>query len=433
MFNRVKNTIRNRHKRANRLEYDALETRKLCAADLTPAIIDAPTSAGPGALISVYADVDNIGTSASGTYRIDFRISNNTAIDNSDRLLKTVFRNSIAAGGDARWYEQITMPTDIAAGDHYVGAVVDPLNSIPEIREYNNSRADTNRLAYYATELSGQVKHPINNVWHSVKIRPISAGSNIVADRATWIVIHGRNSSPDSSSISQLAGRIEGYQAGDQVLTLDWRNAAASGAVGGAGEDFIKPVASWASTALSAYGFIGSRLNLVGHSWGSYVAAETAESFVEVNSILAIDPATNYPGGSYDPEQSGEVNFARNSRFSWAFFESGGDIFGSSITPLTADESIVITGSNHSASANVVASLISLGSANPVGSHFQLSRLLFAIPNSSWSKNRYNNAGTRTDYGGWYEAVIAATTNGLGVNSLRYFDAVTFTERVRYA
>lgn len=59
---------------------------------------------------------------------------------------------------------------------------------------------------------------------------------------------------------------------------------------------------------------------------------------------MALSPAADYPGGSYNPTAANEVNFARNSKYSWAFYASG-DFYGSSTTAQTADESFVVTAS----------------------------------------------------------------------------------------
>ena len=91
------------------------------------------------------------------------------------------------------------------------------------------------------------------------------------------------------------------------------------------------------------YGFRTNDLNLVGHSWGSYVADELAEGIplnAGVNVIVALDPASNTVGLSYDPND-GTVNFRAHSRFALAFHSS--DTFGSWVTPKTADEAFEVS------------------------------------------------------------------------------------------
>ncbi len=128
-------------------------------------------------------------------------------------------------------------------------------------------------------------------------------------------------------------------------MTLDWSAIAALSI--GTTENQIKPVAEWASTVLSTYGFSGGMLNLVGHSFGAYVAAEMSERIdvgIGVNTIVGLDPAADFPFG-YNPVS--EVNFAANSQFSWTFTDADG-FFGNATTPGTADEAITVRESTHS-------------------------------------------------------------------------------------
>jgi uncharacterized delta-60 repeat protein len=130
-----------------------------------------------------------------------------------------------------------------------------------------------------------------------VSIRPFDAGRNLVIDpnKTTWIVIHGRASAPDAEPISRLASVIDGRPSCDQVLVLDWQAGAYVHPIGYltnfTGEDWIQPVAVWAAEELRRVGFssLGRnlRLNLIGHSWGSYVADETAERILS-GSALAL-------------------------------------------------------------------------------------------------------------------------------------------------
>jgi len=82
-------------------------------------------------------------------------------------------------------------------------------------------------------------------------------------------------------------------------------------------------------------------LNLLGYSWGAYVADELAEEVVSrqsqgVNAILLLDPATDVPFNAYNPNNAATVNFAAHSGFSWAFRSGGFE--GSATSPKTAHE-----------------------------------------------------------------------------------------------
>ena len=192
----------------------------------------------------------------------------------------------------------------------------------------------------------------------------------------TWIVIHGRNSSRTTENIADVAASIAETRSNDQVLTLDWSGAASYfGWAGFGGEDAIQNVGTWAAAALQDKGFVGTNLNLVGHSWGSYVADELAERIPGgVDTITALDAAENVPGG-YSPETPGEIDFSRDSLFSWAFHSDG--IAGSNVTPPTSDEAFIVTNSNHGNVVFLLAYML-LHPTDVVGQYFLLNYLLLA-------------------------------------------------------
>jgi pimeloyl-ACP methyl ester carboxylesterase len=263
----------------------------------------------------------------------------------------------------------------------------------------------------------------------SVALRPSQGGGTpIFDDRPTWIVIHGRNSSPSVNYLVGLSAAIDGYSASDQVLVLDWSAAAASGWIGGAGENYIIPVGTWMAEKLTSYGLTPDELNLVGHSWGAYVAAETAErvpptgGVSQVNSIVALDPAIDYPGGSYNPTSTDQVNFARNSQISWAFYAYGGS-WGSATLAATADEAIVVKGSDHTKLVNVFTDVVSLIVAN-----LQVARLLTPALNTTWALNRYTSSGSKAS--GPFEGVIDAASGGTSLKTFRYVASATLLEVV---
>jgi pimeloyl-ACP methyl ester carboxylesterase len=409
-----------------RLQCEQLESRYALFADLVPALVDLPDRVAIGAGVSVSVDVDNTGNKYSGSYVVEFRLSTDATITRTDRLIASVTRPTIAAGSDSRWTQALTIPADLAPGTYTLGIVVDPLNKIRENSEANNTRGDSQSSLLFRNSLTGSVTYGTST--KSVSLRPLDVGAELYNDRDTWIVIHGRNSSPASTGVAQIAAAIEAEYADDQVVMLDWSAAAASGLFSGSGENFIKPVAAWAATALVGYGFLAEDINVVGHSWGAYVAAELGEQLTEVNSIIALDPATDFPGGSYNPEATvsgvAEVDFARNSTYSWAFFESANDIYGSAKTSATADESFVVRNSDHSKLVQVVANIFSQDiGTSLLAAQFDLQRLLTGSTNALWATNQFNTSGSRAS--GPYEAVIYAASGGITAQSLTYVDVVS--------
>jgi len=135
-----------------------------------------------------------------------------------------------------------------------------------------------------------------------------------IENKPTWIVIHGWNNSYHDSD--DLAKAIDGYQEGDQVLTLDWQEGSMTGFISvptiitgltnlvsgistGTTEvaealykasSWIKPVADATTQILTSWGISREKINLVGHSFGSYVAYEISKNLDRVNNLVALDP-----------------------------------------------------------------------------------------------------------------------------------------------
>ncbi len=88
--------------------------------------------------VSVNAVVDNPTLVASGNFDVKFYLSTDEEFTASDSLLTTVNRNSIVAGGHQSWTQSLTLPKTLAAGDYFIGVVLDPANKIIETDESNN-------------------------------------------------------------------------------------------------------------------------------------------------------------------------------------------------------------------------------------------------------------------------------------------------------
>jgi pimeloyl-ACP methyl ester carboxylesterase len=393
--------------------------------------------AAAGQSLAVSAQVQNIGDAPSGAYTVEYRLSTDNVITTADPLLATSQQTALAAGATANLSRSVTVPAATAKGVYYVGIrlVASDANAA------NNTAVDAATTAVYLTSLTGTVTY--GGSTKSVAIRPHQGGGTpIFDDRPTWIVIHGRNSSPGVSYLAGLSAAIDGYSAADQLLVLDWSAAAASGWIGGAGENYIIPVGTWMAGKLASYGLTPDELNLVGHSWGAYVAAETAErvpapvgTTPQVNSIVALDPAADYPGGSYNPTSSGQINFARNAKISWALFATGG-AYGSATTAATAHESIVVKGSDHTKLVNVFTDVVRMnydgrqnaGNTSSIVANLKLQRILAPAQNTTWVLNRYTSSGSRGT--GPFEAVIDAASGGTSLKTFRYVASASQQEVV---
>ena len=211
----------------------------------------------------------------------------------------------------------------------------------------------------------------------------------------TWVIVHGWNSSPQGDNVKYLIQEtIANAKTNDRVLALDWREASnnsgslsndppstvddidnvdneieLAGGGNGIAATWIAPTAEFAVKALEEFGIDSSngdeKLNLVGHSLGSFVSSEIGRIYrtgqyrrneepkitpngLGVRTITALDPASrlNLFAGGYDLdfEIEGRQNpesFGDNAAFSRSFVGRG-SIAGSPELADTADEAYEI-------------------------------------------------------------------------------------------
>ncbi|MEZ2225090.1 MAG: hypothetical protein ACBR50_02250 [Microcoleus sp.] len=236
-----------------------------------------------------------------------------------------------------------------------------------------------------------------------------------IENRPTWVIIHGWNGKAgDLKDLGQAIERYDGYQIGDQVLTLDW-DAARTGLEGlNAAGSWITTVGEKAAETLNGWGINSSNINLVGHSLGTYVAAEIAKKIPGgVNKLIALDPAATTLGGYQEEDK---VNFSDNSQWAWAFY---GSAAGSEERAATADESWSIgfggvplwsTNDNHGRVVNVFASMVEQVKNNPnhpISQYFDLSKMSQEVP-KIWMQNTFNSLGGNVNGNRQFEGRLEA-------------------------
>lgn len=306
----------------------------------------------------------------------------------------------------------------------YDGGLFDPQYESPYLRTYVGSGAGNSFTGHLAYDWGGNI--PIEGTIDAT-IKRFDSSLPIDPNTRTWLVIHGRNGSfapgntndeTNENRMLQLAEAVDEVTGADQVLTLDWRDGAeaffneVTETYDFSGEGWLETVGKWASAALDNMGFTTSVLNVIGHSWGGVITGELAGAFPGgVNRVVAIDPAEDAPpplGKLYSTES---VDFGgAHSGYSWSFYSRDGGSFGitagSDVSPETADEAFVVTGSEHSRVVDLFRLMIS-DPTGPVSRFFSLERLLSG-KRGPWVRDVYASDGT-TDPEGLYEAVIAST------------------------
>ena len=155
---------------------------------------------------------------------------------------------------------------------------------------------------------------------------------------------------------------------------------------------------------------MGHQLNLVGHSFGAYIAAEIAERYPgKVNSIVALDPAANAVPSVYDPVWNDNVHFSRDARWSWAFYASD---LGNETVPTRSSEAFKLSSdfllpwNAHGAVVGFFAYAI-MNPNDPICALFSLSSLL-DNQYGPWVLDRYRSNPAEPTL---YEAIIRSAEN----------------------
>ena len=112
--------------------------------DLAVQSVDATNGTyNPGDTIVVDNVIQNVGGSTSLGYRVDFYASTNTSITTSDYNLGYVNRSGLSAGGTHNYATTVTFPSDIPAGNYYIGLII---TSIDDSNPYNNIGYDSTTI-----------------------------------------------------------------------------------------------------------------------------------------------------------------------------------------------------------------------------------------------------------------------------------------------
>jgi len=82
--------------------------------------------------------INNTGTMDSAEFNINYYLSTDNIITTDDTYLTNTKSLSILSGSFITDTKSLSLPTSLAAGDYYIGAVVDPENAIMETNESDN-------------------------------------------------------------------------------------------------------------------------------------------------------------------------------------------------------------------------------------------------------------------------------------------------------
>lgn len=124
--------------------------------------------------------------------------------------------------------------------------------------------------------------------------------SALKSDLPVWVVVHGMDSGEKTDVLVELEKSMQKYS-GIQIATVDWERASKDG-LPTQDAQWTPSVGQWVADQLTSAKVDSSNMNFAGWSHGSYVsyfASETINKLSSgkksVNSIVALDPAGNWP------------------------------------------------------------------------------------------------------------------------------------------
>ncbi len=147
-----------------------------------------PTSAGPGATLTMRSVIENFGTTSEFFVEQGFYLSSDDWIETSDTFLgELVWDIAFEDGFD--FDVDVELPEDMAAGTYYLGTILDDLDEVAE--EYE----DNNAVSYCTPLTITQLAPVINNLGQDVT----TCGQPYVSDAPS--VTHPINMAPISWSL----------------------------------------------------------------------------------------------------------------------------------------------------------------------------------------------------------------------------------------
>lgn len=115
---------------------------QVAPADLIMTAVSGPTSAVTGTSMVIANTVSNQGVAKTGSFTVGLYISSDAAVTTADLRVGTRSVSSLLPGASSSASTAVTLPSSLAAGTYYVGAIADYTNTVTaESNESNNALA----------------------------------------------------------------------------------------------------------------------------------------------------------------------------------------------------------------------------------------------------------------------------------------------------
>lgn len=179
----------------------AAGSERIGAVDLSVAAVSGPISVNRGDQVTLNVTVANPSTTAAPTSTLNFYFSNDGIITTADMLLGSFIVPALPGGAQQALSGVVTVPTTLAVGTYFVGAIVDPANTIDEGNEANNALAG-NAIA-------------VNNI--AVDLSPTAVSGPATANTGAAITLNATVSNLGSAAVG--ASSVNFYLSSDTLIT----------------------------------------------------------------------------------------------------------------------------------------------------------------------------------------------------------------------
>ncbi|EHR69450.1 CARDB domain-containing protein,subtilase family protease [Burkholderiales bacterium JOSHI_001] len=116
-------------------------TERVGAPDLTVPLLTVPASVAAGGSFTASITAANTGSRPAAATTVSLYRSVDGVITTTDTLLGSVAVPALAAGAQQVLSLPVTLPATTVAGNYFVGAIIDPANTVAEASEANNLSA----------------------------------------------------------------------------------------------------------------------------------------------------------------------------------------------------------------------------------------------------------------------------------------------------
>ena len=123
-------------------------------ADLIISVISGPAAILPGQIVNLTDTEKNQGTASVGANYVSYYLSTDSTITDSDILIGNRYVGGLAAGASIVGGITLTIPSTLALGTYYWGAIADSTFSHPEADENNNATSGNSVVLSTSADLT---------------------------------------------------------------------------------------------------------------------------------------------------------------------------------------------------------------------------------------------------------------------------------------